>query len=71
MHGSGRDNSITAIARSPSISQPTISLQKMTLARRENLDHKAAIAIYMRAYAFRTFEEEHVSAFLVDLSGNT
>ena len=71
MRNSGRDNTITALAISPSIAQPIISLQKMTLARREHLDHKAAMAIYIGAHAFRAFEEEHMSDFLVDLSANT
>jgi hypothetical protein len=70
MRNSGQDNKITAIATSPSISQPTISLQRITPARREQLDYKAAMAIYMGAHAFRAFEEGYMSDFLVDLSGN-
>jgi len=71
MHSNGQDNTVTALAASPSNSQPTISLQRMTAARRDHLDHKAAMAIYMGAHAFRAFEDKHMSDFLVDLSGNT
>ena len=52
MQNSCQDNTITALAASPSIAQPMISLQKMTLACQEHLDYKAAIAIYIGAHAF-------------------